>query len=133
MKICTEKPAGLPDIEVVLDAPVPQNKMGPLRGSVMSDFLPSHARQKSQLLKKSENCCTSLQERKNKLLEEEKKKPAELYRRVLAILNKLTPQTCRALVGQIMELQIDTPERLEGVIDRIFEKVTMEDNVYFII
>ena len=31
MKICTEKPAGLPDIEVVLDAPVPQNKMGPLR------------------------------------------------------------------------------------------------------
>ena len=31
MQMCTEKPAGLHDIEVVLDAPVPQNKMGPPR------------------------------------------------------------------------------------------------------
>jgi translation initiation factor 4G len=41
----------------------------------------------------------------------------------VAILNKLTPQKFKTLVEQIMALNIDTPERLEGVIDRIFEKV----------
>ena len=57
----------------------------------------------------------------------------ELFRGVAAILNKLTPQKFKTLVEQCVKLKIDTPERLEGVIDRIFEKVTMEDNVYFII
>ena len=28
MQVCTEKPAGLPNIEVVLDSPTPQNKSG---------------------------------------------------------------------------------------------------------
>ena len=57
----------------------------------------------------------------------------ELFREVVAILNKLTPQKFKTLIEQIMELKIDTPERLEGVVDRIFEKVIMEDNVYIII
>ena len=57
----------------------------------------------------------------------------ELFREVAAILNKLTPQKFKTLIEQFFELKIDTPERLEGVVDRIFEKVTMEDNVYFII
>lgn len=42
---------------------------------------------------------------------------------MVAILNKLTPQKFKTLVEQITVLDIDTPERLEGVIDRIFEKV----------
>ena len=41
----------------------------------------------------------------------------------MAILNKLTPQKFKTLVEQVMALNIETPERLEGVIDRIFEKV----------
>ena len=40
-------------------------------------------------------------------------------------MNKLTPQKFKTLVEQIMALSIDTSERLEGVIDRIFEKVQM--------
>ena len=28
MQVCTEKPAGLPNIEVVLDSPISQNKFG---------------------------------------------------------------------------------------------------------
>lgn len=49
----------------------------------------------------------------------------ELYRAVIAILNKLTPQKFKTLIDQIIELKIDSPERLEGVIDRIFEKVSI--------
>ena len=47
----------------------------------------------------------------------------DLYRKVLSVLNKITPQKFQTLTKQILELEIDTPERLEGVIDRIFEKV----------
>ncbi|CAB4042340.1 eukaryotic translation initiation factor 4 gamma 3-like isoform X2, partial [Paramuricea clavata] len=49
----------------------------------------------------------------------------ELYRNVMAILNKLTPQKFKTLMEQFLALNIDTPERLEGVIDRIFEKVLL--------
>ncbi len=38
-------------------------------------------------------------------------------------LNKLTPQKFKTLVEQVLALNIDTPERLEGVVERIFEKV----------
>ena len=44
---------------------------------------------------------------------------------MMAILNKLTPQNYETLLEQIMTLNVDTSERLEGVIDRIFEKVQM--------
>ena len=47
----------------------------------------------------------------------------ELYRKVRSILNKLTPQKFQTLTQQIIELDIDTAERLEGAIDLIFEKV----------
>jgi hypothetical protein len=43
----------------------------------------------------------------------------------MAILNKLTPQKFKTLMEQFLALNIDTPERLEGVIDRIFEKVLL--------
>ena len=41
----------------------------------------------------------------------------------MAILNKLMPQTFKTLVEKIMTLNIDTPERLQGVVERILEKV----------
>ena len=44
----------------------------------------------------------------------------------MAILDKLTPQSFKTLAKQIMALNIDTPERLEGVVDRIFEKVYID-------
>ncbi|CAB4021572.1 eukaryotic translation initiation factor 4 gamma 1 isoform X1 [Paramuricea clavata] len=80
MPLCTTKPAGLPDIEIVLDAPVQQGKQS----------------------------------------------PKKLKRKVMAILDKLTPQTLKTSAEQIMALNIDTPERLAGVVDRIFEKAISE-------
>ena len=50
----------------------------------------------------------------------------ELYRKVRSILNKLTPQKFQTLTQQIIDLDIDTAERLEGAIDLIFEKVGMK-------
>ena len=41
----------------------------------------------------------------------------------MAILNKMTPQKFKTLVEQMLALNIDTRERLEGVVDIIFEKV----------
>lgn len=49
----------------------------------------------------------------------------ELYRRVRAILNKLTPQKFQTLVKQCTNLEINTEERLKGSIDIIFEKVCL--------
>lgn len=49
----------------------------------------------------------------------------ELYRKIRSILNKLTPQKFQTLTQQIIDFDMDTAERLEGVIDLIFEKVGM--------
>lgn len=54
--------------------------------------------------------------------------PQELLRRVRSILNKLTPQMFQQLMKQVMELSIDTEERLKGVIDLVFEKAISEPN-----
>uniref|UniRef100_H3D9X4 Eukaryotic translation initiation factor 4 gamma 1 n=1 Tax=Tetraodon nigroviridis TaxID=99883 RepID=H3D9X4_TETNG len=55
-------------------------------------------------------------------------KTFELFKRVRSILNKLTPQKFQQLMKQVMELNIDTEERLKGVIDLIFEKAISEPN-----
>ncbi|NXA51092.1 IF4G1 factor, partial [Nothocercus julius] len=55
-------------------------------------------------------------------------KTQELLRRVRSILNKLTPQMFQQLMKQVMELSIDTEERLKGVIDLVFEKAISEPN-----
>ncbi|CAH3118757.1 unnamed protein product, partial [Porites lobata] len=57
---------------------------------------------------------------------EEEQKTEELFRKVRSILNKLTPQKFQTLTQQIIDLDIDTPERLEGAIDLIFEKAIDE-------
>ncbi|XP_025830115.1 eukaryotic translation initiation factor 4 gamma 3 isoform X2 [Agrilus planipennis] len=59
---------------------------------------------------------------------EDDKKTEQLYRKVRGILNKLTPQKFQTLLGQIQSLTIDTCERLQGVIDLVFEKAVDEPN-----
>lgn len=51
-----------------------------------------------------------------------------MYKKVRGILNKLTPQKFDTLLNQVRTLQIDTTERLQGVIDLVFEKAVDEPN-----
>lgn len=59
-------------------------------------------------------------------MSEDEKKTEVLYRKVRAVLNKLTPQKFETLVNQVRQLQIDNKERLQGVIDLVFEKAIDE-------
>uniref|UniRef100_A0A1A9V1R6 W2 domain-containing protein n=1 Tax=Glossina austeni TaxID=7395 RepID=A0A1A9V1R6_GLOAU len=52
----------------------------------------------------------------------------ELVRRVRGILNKLTPEKFDPLVKEIMELKIDTMEKMEAVMILVFEKAIDEPN-----
>ena len=48
----------------------------------------------------------------------------ELFRKIRSILNELTQETFQELTQQlIIDLDIDTKERLEGLADLTFEKV----------
>ncbi|KAM3857534.1 eukaryotic translation initiation factor 4 gamma 1-like [Diretmus argenteus] len=60
--------------------------------------------------------------------DEEPAKTQELFKRLRAILNKLTPEMFERLMKQVIELPIDTEERLKGVIDLIYEKSISEPN-----
>ncbi|XP_066579497.1 uncharacterized protein LOC136770503 [Amia ocellicauda] len=55
-------------------------------------------------------------------------KTQELFRRVNGILNKLTPQMFQPLMRHVNELTIDTEQRLQGVMELIFEKAISEPN-----
>ncbi|KAL0133320.1 hypothetical protein PUN28_000815 [Cardiocondyla obscurior] len=59
-------------------------------------------------------------------LTEEDAKTEALYKRVRSVLNKLTPQKFAPLVEQVRHLPIDTQERLQGVINLVFEKAVDE-------
>ncbi|XP_078052636.1 eukaryotic translation initiation factor 4 gamma isoform X2 [Augochlora pura] len=59
---------------------------------------------------------------------EEEAKTEALYKRVRSVLNKLTPQKFNTLVAQVRTLNIDTLERLQGVINLVFEKAVDEPN-----
>lgn len=52
----------------------------------------------------------------------------KLLKSVRGILNKLTPEKFQALLNQLKELKIDTPDKLKGVIELIFEKAVDEPN-----
>lgn len=54
---------------------------------------------------------------------EEDRATEALYKKVRSVLNKLTPQKFETLVSQVRSLEIDTQEKLQGVIDLVFEKV----------
>lgn len=58
--------------------------------------------------------------------EEEDLRTEALYKTVRSVLNKLTPQKFNTLIGQVRSLRIDTRERLQGVINLVFEKAVDE-------
>ncbi|XP_008432414.1 eukaryotic translation initiation factor 4 gamma 1-like [Poecilia reticulata] len=58
----------------------------------------------------------------------EQGKTQDVFKRLRSILNKLTPQKFQELMKQVMELKIDSEERLKGTIDLIFEKAISEPN-----
>ena len=58
-----------------------------------------------------------------KYLSAEDKYTTELYRKFQAILNKLTRQNFQTLAEKSVMLTINTQERLEGVVNKIFTKV----------
>ncbi|KAH0567485.1 eukaryotic translation initiation factor 4 gamma 3-like [Cotesia glomerata] len=51
-----------------------------------------------------------------------------LYKNVRSVLNKLTPEKFDKLVGQVRALEIDTQEKLQGVINLVFDKAIDEPN-----
>ncbi|XP_046850816.1 eukaryotic translation initiation factor 4 gamma 1-like isoform X1 [Xenia sp. Carnegie-2017] len=113
MQVCKEKPANLPHIDVILDVPQPPRilKFRPLPLN----------KSKSKWLRPKE---------REKGLSEEEKTTAELYRNVVAILNKLTPLKFKTLVEKMMALNLDSSERLEDVIDIIFEHKAIGEPVF---
>lgn len=50
----------------------------------------------------------------------------ELYRQVRGILNKLTPQNFEVMLNLFKELKIDTIDKLNGVINLVFDKAVNE-------
>ena len=56
---------------------------------------------------------------------EEDQKTTELYRKLQGILNKLTPQKFQTLAEQALLLEINTEERLKGVVDKILTNVSV--------
>ncbi|CAK9810287.1 Eukaryotic translation initiation factor 4 gamma 3 [Anthophora quadrimaculata] len=76
-------------------------------------------------LRETENAWRPTRLKTTNISEEEAKTEA-LYKRVRSVLNKLTPQKFNTLVDQVRALNIDTPERLQGVIDLVFEKAVDE-------
>lgn len=61
-------------------------------------------------------------------LTEEQRTTAELFKKVRSILNKLTPEKFDHLASQLKSCNIDSSERLLGVIELIFEKAVDEPN-----
>ncbi|XP_057336147.1 eukaryotic translation initiation factor 4 gamma 3-like [Microplitis mediator] len=49
-----------------------------------------------------------------------------LYKKVRSIFNKVAPQTFDKFVGQLIELEIDTQEKLQGVVNLIYDKAVNE-------
>ena len=54
---------------------------------------------------------------------DERNKMEDVLEKFQGILNRLTLQNFQKLIPQVLELDIDTEDRLKGVVDIIFEKV----------
>lgn len=76
-------------------------------------------------LRETENAWKPSRLKQLSMTEEEAKTEA-LYKRVRSVLNKLTPQKFSTLIEQVKSLPIDTQERLQGVINLVFEKAVDE-------
>ncbi|XP_042879655.1 eukaryotic translation initiation factor 4 gamma 3-like [Penaeus japonicus] len=58
--------------------------------------------------------------------EDEAAKTADLVKKLRSLLNKLTPEKFEKITGQIIELPVDSVERLSVFVDLIFEKAIFE-------
>ncbi|XP_039302709.1 eukaryotic translation initiation factor 4 gamma 3 [Solenopsis invicta] len=76
-------------------------------------------------LRETENAWKPMRLKQLSLTEEEAKTEV-LYKKVRSVLNKLTPQKFDTLVEQVRHLPIDTQDRLQGVINLVFEKAVDE-------
>ncbi|KAM3860338.1 eukaryotic translation initiation factor 4 gamma 1-like [Diretmus argenteus] len=137
------KPEGLPAISgVTLDKAnkTPLHQLNPSRPAILSSPHRSQLGQRKEprkviasmslngdvQLNKAEKAWKTMKRvTKN---DEEPAKTQELFKRLRAILNKLTPEMFVRLMKQVTELPIDTEERLKGVIDLIYEKSISEPN-----
>uniref|UniRef100_U3IM23 Eukaryotic translation initiation factor 4 gamma 1 n=1 Tax=Anas platyrhynchos platyrhynchos TaxID=8840 RepID=U3IM23_ANAPP len=126
-----QKPEGLPQItDVVLDKP---SGLGPRRSQQSQrkeprKIIATVSLNEDVKLNKAEKAWKPSSKRASEEEDPENIKTQELLRRVRSILNKLTPQMFQQLMKQVMELSIDTEERLKGVIDLVFEKAISEPN-----
>ncbi|XP_077998892.1 eukaryotic translation initiation factor 4 gamma 3-like isoform X2 [Glandiceps talaboti] len=77
-------------------------------------------------LRTTENAWKPAQKKTDAVDGPAKTKTEELYKKVTSILNKLTPQKFQTLTQQVMDLPIDTEDKLKGVIDLVFEKAISE-------
>ena len=57
-------------------------------------------------------------------LTKEQKETQEVFRKSRSILNKLTPQNVTELADATCQLKINTEERLRGLVDMIFTRVS---------
>jgi translation initiation factor 4G len=141
-----QKPDKLPELEIVLDAPLRSSASAPLLGdkpmggnvSAANSFgRPGGMPTKRDSRRKEPKKVISLSREAVKLRTSENAyKPNKkenndtemeaLGKRVIAILNKLTPQKFQTLVVQFKELEINTEERLRLAIELIFEKAVEE-------
>ncbi|XP_044011817.1 eukaryotic translation initiation factor 4 gamma 3-like [Aphidius gifuensis] len=55
----------------------------------------------------------------------------ELYKKIRGILNKLTPHNIDKMVDQIVDLDIDSQERLQGIVNLVFKKAIDDSNYAF--
>ncbi|XP_066598673.1 eukaryotic translation initiation factor 4 gamma 3-like isoform X2 [Prorops nasuta] len=78
-------------------------------------------------LREAENAWKPMRVKPVNVTEEEAKTEA-LYKKFRSVLNKLTPQKFNTLIEQVRALTIDTHERLQGVINLVFEKAVDEPN-----
>ncbi|KAG5666407.1 hypothetical protein PVAND_014436 [Polypedilum vanderplanki] len=77
-------------------------------------------------LNESENAWKPTHLKKNDNLSEEEKTTNETLSKFRSMLNKLTAENFGVLVEQVRTFKIDTSERLDGVINLLFEKAISE-------
>ncbi|XP_011331702.1 eukaryotic translation initiation factor 4 gamma 3 isoform X2 [Ooceraea biroi] len=92
----------------------------PTKGPVISLSLSEDVK-----LRETENAWKPARLKHNNLTEDQEE-TLFVNKAVRSILNKLTPQKFTTLVGQVRRLKINTPERLQGVINLVFEKAVDE-------
>ncbi|KAG5882340.1 hypothetical protein JTB14_037625 [Gonioctena quinquepunctata] len=104
-----------------------QSKMGP-GGKLKPNVKVSISVREDVKLHETENAWRPARLNTGENATNDDKKTEELYKKVRGVLNKLTPQKFDTLLAQIKALQIDTSERLQGVIDLCFDKAVDEPN-----